>query len=82
MRVRLLYFAALRDQAGCSEEDVVLDDDVRTIRDLRRWITARAPALGERLGSVRFAIDEAFEDDAAALHENATVALIPPVAGG
>ncbi len=82
MRVHLLYFAALRDIVGKDQEEVSLPGDVRTVGDLRRWIATATPALAARLGSVRFAIDEAFEDDAAALHEGATVALIPPVAGG
>ena len=82
MRVQLLYFAALRDLVGRSEEDVTLPDEVRTIRDLRGWLSARTRSLDGRLGTVRFAIDEAFEGDDAALHEGATIALIPPVAGG
>ena len=82
MRVQLLYFAALRDLVGRSDEDVSLPDDVRTIRELRGWLSARTRSLDKRLGTVRFAIDEAFEDDDAALHEGATIALIPPVAGG
>lgn len=82
MRVHLLYFAALRDLMGRSDEDVSLPGDVRTVLDLRAWISGRTPLLAERLGSVRFAIDEAFEDDAATLHDGATIALIPPVAGG
>lgn len=61
---------------------MTLPGEVRTIRDLRGWLVARTPSLGKRLDTVRFAIDEAFEDDDAALHEGATVALIPPVAGG
>ncbi len=82
MRAQLLYFAAVRELVGRSEEDVTLGEEVRTIRDLRQWLAARNPALGARLGSVRFALDEEFVDDAAALHEGAVVALIPPVAGG
>jgi molybdopterin converting factor subunit 1 len=82
MRVHLLYFAGLREVLGQSEELVSLADEVRTIRDLRRWLAARTPSLGRRLDTVRFAIDEAFEGDDTALHEGAIVALIPPVAGG
>lgn len=82
MRVQLLYFAALRDLFGRSEEDVSLADDVRTLRDLRGWLLVRTPSLGKRLDTVRFAIDEVFEDDDALIPGGATIALIPPVAGG
>jgi molybdopterin synthase catalytic subunit len=80
--VRILYFAVLRDLVGLEHEDATLPPEVRSVRALGPWLEARHPALEGRLGAVRFAVDEAFADPGAPLHEGAVVALIPPVAGG
>ncbi len=80
--ITLLYFAALRELTGVSEESVHLPDDVRSVRDLMRWLEQARPILAGRLGTVRFAIDESFAEPDEAIRSGAVVALIPPVAGG
>jgi molybdopterin converting factor subunit 1 len=80
-RITLLYFAALRELAGASREEVLLPSSLRTIADLRAHLDAR-DALRNRLSSVRFARNEEFANDADTLGEGDVVALIPPVAGG
>ena len=82
LTIKLLYFAALRDLAGRDEETCTLPLEVRDVAALRAWMNAHHGALAGRLASVRFAIDEAFADEADALTDGAVVALIPPVAGG
>ena len=79
MRVRVLYFASLRDAAGCSEEML----DVSTVSIAQLYDDARArhgfAFPRERL---RVAIDGAFSNWNAALHDGAEIAFIPPVSGG
>ncbi|MDQ3037987.1 MAG: molybdopterin converting factor subunit 1 [Myxococcota bacterium] len=82
MRVRVLYFAALRELAGRAEESLELPAEVRTVDALRPLLEARVPALAGRLGSVRFARNEAFAEGGEALEDDDVIALIPPVAGG
>jgi molybdopterin converting factor subunit 1 len=82
MQVRILYFAAVRELVGLEEETLVLPSTVRDVRALSAHLEGRHVALAGRLGAVRFAIDEAFAELDARLHEGAVVALIPPVAGG
>lgn len=79
MRVEVLYFASLRDAAGCARESV--DTDAASARALLRELHARHGfALGpERM---RVALDGEFADWDAALAEGMEVALIPPVSGG
>jgi molybdopterin synthase sulfur carrier subunit len=78
----VLYFAAVRDLAGTSEETLELPAGVRTIADLARWLEQRVPALAGRIGGVRFARNEVFADADEPLAEGDVIALIPPVAGG
>jgi len=78
-RVKVLYFASLRDAAGVAEDTV--ETDATSLRALYGRLRERhgfaLPA--ERL---RVAVDGAFArwDDAPA--EGSEVAFIPPVSGG
>lgn len=79
MNYRLLYFASLRDAAGCSEETVA-----STATDARALYAELAVRHGftftpERL---RVAVNGAFTDWDHALADHAEVVFLPPVSGG
>jgi molybdopterin synthase sulfur carrier subunit len=79
MRVRLLYFASLRDAAGCEAEDVdVAAGSLAELYDAARVRHGFAMPR-ERL---RVAVDGAFAEWAAVPQEGAEIAFIPPVSGG
>ncbi len=82
MTVRILYFAALRDALGMSDELLVVPDGVLTVGELADLLAKRHPAYGERRSHVRIARNEAFAGDDESIHDGDVVALIPPVAGG
>jgi molybdopterin converting factor subunit 1 len=79
--VTVLYFAALRDLAGRGEQAVELSEGA-TVAGLLDALVARHGALGERLSSIRVAVNEEFSDVSRTLHSGDVVALIPPVSGG
>jgi len=85
VKVRVLYFAALRERVGRSEETVDVPADVNRVGELRRWLAARgepwATAFAETR-RVRAAVDQSMATESAELHENAEVAFFPPVTGG
>lgn len=82
MKIKLLYFAAVRDLVGSDEEDVELPANVTTIESLATFLEARHVRLEGRLAAVRFAKNETFAEKHEALGSGDVVALIPPVAGG
>lgn len=82
MQITLLYFAAIRDLTGRSQEAIELPAEVRTVAQLRALLELERPALRGRLGQVRFARNEAFSSDDEVLVSGDEVALIPPVSGG
>jgi molybdopterin synthase sulfur carrier subunit len=82
MRVRVLYFAAVRDLVTREEESLDLPEPVRTVGDFTAWIASRHGALAGRMASVRIARNETFALADEALAEGDVLALIPPVAGG
>jgi molybdopterin converting factor subunit 1 len=82
MRVRVLYFAAVREIVACEDESVDLPAGVRSVADFARWIALRRPALAGRMQSVRIARNETFARDVDEIVDGDVLALIPPVAGG
>ncbi|MCD9027649.1 MoaD/ThiS family protein [Luteimonas sp. BDR2-5] len=77
--VRLLYFASLRDQAGCAEETrQTTAPDLRTLYAEVQALHGFALPV-ERL---RVAVDGAFAHWDDPLRDGSEIAFIPPVSGG
>jgi molybdopterin converting factor subunit 1 len=81
MRVRLLYFAVLRDIMGTSEAEVTLPEGTRA-SDV--WQTMRSEHL--QLAAYErppmTAINESYASPESVLGDGDVLAFIPPVAGG
>jgi molybdopterin synthase sulfur carrier subunit len=79
MKVTLLYFASLRDAAGCAQEIVASE-----ACDPRSLYAEAAARHGFRmpLERVRVAVNGAFAGMDSALHDGDEVAYLPPVSGG
>jgi molybdopterin converting factor subunit 1 len=82
MTIAVLYFAALRELLGKSEETLADVPAPLPVHAFAERLAQRHPSLGPHLGSVRFAVNEAFVDANAEIRDGDTVALIPPVSGG
>lgn len=79
MNYTLLYFASLRDTAGCAQESVASDAP-----DPRGLYTDAAARHGFRmpLERVRVAVNGAFAAQDCTLRDGDEVAFLPPVSGG
>jgi molybdopterin-guanine dinucleotide biosynthesis protein A len=78
-KIRVQYFALLREQAGRSDESLVTT--ARTPRDLYDELKARYPfTLPAEM--LRVAVNTEFGDWAQPLGDGDAVVFIPPVAGG
>jgi molybdopterin converting factor subunit 1 len=82
MTVLILYFAALRELLGTSEERLSGLDVPLSVSGLAEVLVRRHPELQPHLVSVRYAVNETFADAATKIEDGDTVALIPPVSGG
>jgi molybdopterin synthase sulfur carrier subunit len=82
VRVRILYFAAVRELVARDEESLEVADGVRTIADFARWIASVHAPLEGRMASVRIARNESFARGEDELGDGDVLALIPPVSGG
>ena len=80
--VRVLYFAAVRDLVGRTEETLDLPESVRRVEDFVHLLEEVHPQLRGKLGGVRFAVNETFADGFDEVRDRDVIAVIPPVAGG
>lgn len=81
MKLRVLFFSVLRDLTG--HEEIELDcDGVSTVGDLLGMLFTRWPKLAEWDASLLIAVDQTYVNRNHALHDQAEVAIMPPVQGG
>jgi sulfur-carrier protein len=81
-RIKLLYFAGLKERLGRESDELELPADVSSVADLARFLPTFRPLLSGALGSVRIAVGDEFAAPDRELHAGDVVALLPPVSGG
>ncbi len=81
MRVRMRFFATLRERAGAAELERTLAAPM-TVGELWETLRTEHPKLGAYGGRIAFAVNEAYVDSKTTLQDNDEVAFIPPVSGG
>ena len=80
-RVKLLFFATLRDRAGTRSMELEIPPDL-TIQGLKDKISEEYPNLKESMSSVLITINREYAFDEAVIPQNAELAMFPPVSGG
>ncbi|WP_296755575.1 molybdopterin converting factor subunit 1 [Thiobacillus sp.] len=83
MKLRVLYFARLRERFGVAEE--AMDFSGATAADLVAHLQSRGDAWAEELApgrAFRVAVNQNLVALDAGLPEHAEVAIFPPVTGG
>ena len=80
-RVKLLFFATLRDQAGTKSIELEIPPDL-TVQGLKDKISDEYPNLKESMASVLITINREYAFDEAVIPQNAELAMFPPVSGG
>jgi MoaE-MoaD fusion protein len=81
MKVRVQFYAQLRDLVGMREMDVDLAEGA-TVGDLIETIYARQPALRAHDKSILIGAGVEFVDRNYKLKPNDEIAIMPPVQGG
>lgn len=82
MNVRVVYFAAARELAGCSSEELTHPASALTLTDFVSWLGEHQTRLAPYLARMRFAINGEFAVVGAHLKDGDELVLMPPVAGG
>jgi sulfur-carrier protein len=85
VKVKLRYFAALREQLGTAAEDIELPAGVATVAALRAHLRGRGGAWQLALADgklIRTAVNQDMAQPADAIRAGDEVAFFPPVTGG
>jgi molybdopterin synthase sulfur carrier subunit len=85
MRLRLVYFAWVRERIGKTAEEVDVPPGVATVADLVLWLKGRGEEYAyafENEGVVRAAVDHTHVKPDTALGAAREVAFFPPMTGG
>ena len=81
MKVRLLFFAVLRDIAGSDERELSLQEGA-TAADVWQSLRGTYAKLADYTQPPMVAINEEYAEAEAVLRDGDELAFIPPVAGG
>ena len=81
MKVRLLFFAAVRERMRTAEMVRELAGPT-TVEALWHELQREHPSLGDVRVAIAFALNREYVDSKTTVHDNDEVAFIPPVSGG
>ena len=85
MKLRVLYFARLRETVGVAGEDLELPAGVETIAQLREHLIDRGAEWADAFAPsrrIRAALNQDMVGDETPLEDGAEIAFFPPVTGG
>ena len=85
MRVKLVYFAWVRERVGRTDEEVEVPAGLATVADLVRWLKERGEEYAyafENGHVIRAAIDRTHVRPDTAIAGAREIAFFPPMTGG
>jgi len=84
-KLRLVYFAWLRERVGKAEEEIVPPASVTTVAELMHWLGGRGEEYAHAFDNpkvIRAAIDKSHVRPDAAIAGAREIAFFPPMTGG
>jgi molybdopterin synthase sulfur carrier subunit len=81
MKIRIRYFASLREQTGLSEEILALPDGA-SVADVRALLLRRYPKIQPVLERSVYAVNRSYVPLETGLHDGDELVFIPPMGGG
>ena len=85
MKVKVLFFAGLREQLGTAAEEIELPGDVTTVAGLRNFLSDKNQSWKSALAetkAIRMAVNQDMAQPSARIKAGDEVAFFPPVTGG
>jgi molybdopterin synthase sulfur carrier subunit len=85
MKIKVLFFASIREKLGRDAEEIELPAGVATLAGLRSHLRARGGAWADALAEnrlLRMAVNQDMAQPTAAIKAGDEVAFFPPVTGG
>jgi len=85
VKVKVLFFAGLREQLGTAAEEIELPGDVTTVAGLRNFLSNKNQSWKSALAetkAIRMAVNQDMAQPSARIKAGDEVAFFPPVTGG
>ena len=85
MKVKLFYFAKIRESLGINQEEIDLVNNIKTVADLIDVLKNRGiqwQSIFEMSSSLRVAVNQELVETNHAINANDEVAFFPPITGG
>ena len=82
MKLRVRFFATLKEKAQASELVLDVENDQLTVQELLAEIIHKIPALTESLKTMLVAVNNEFAFREQTIYVDDEIALFPPVSGG
>jgi len=85
VKVKVLFFAGLREQLGTAAEEIELPGDVTTVAGLRNFLSDKNQSWKSALAetkAIRMAVNQDMAQPSARIKAGDEVAFFPPVTGG
>jgi molybdopterin synthase sulfur carrier subunit len=85
LKIKLFYFASLRENLGKAEEDLDVPPEGTTVANVRALLQTRGGAWQTSLAqgkAVRVAVNQEMAQPTTAVRAGDEVAFFPPVTGG
>lgn len=84
--IQIFYFASIREQLDCSTEEISLTDNIRTISELKHFLSARGDRWHDIFDAsnqgVLFSINQEIARSHQAISDGDEIAFFPQVTGG
>ena len=80
-RIKLLFYATLRDEAGTRSLEMELESGA-TVRTMKDRLAQEHPAMKASIERALVAVNREYSPDQTVLPDQAEVAMFPPVSGG
>ncbi|HLZ59861.1 MAG TPA: molybdopterin converting factor subunit 1 [Ktedonosporobacter sp.] len=81
MKIRIRYFASLREIVGLSEETIDVPAEA-TVTEVRTHLLALYPGLQQIIDRSIYAVNRGYVPATTVLHEDDELVFIPPMGGG
>jgi molybdopterin converting factor subunit 1 len=81
MRIKIKPFANIREACGFTEKELTVSEGI-TVKEVIQLLKKSYQSLNDFKGALLYAINEEYCPETAALADNDTLAIFPPVSGG
>ena len=85
MKIKLFYFAKMREVLGIDREEIDVESDIKTLAELVAFLKLRGSqwqSIFDMSSSYRMAVNQELVEASHIINANDEVAFFPPITGG